>query len=198
MKLRRRRWSPGAGFIKCADYGSTAVWLKPLHDGAQIAVYVPNWWGSDPYPTTWLHLILEVPRGSWMPWQVLDKVYRILWAETYSDHDNPARHLFGGTWLLREERGPSHKIYRTPGQCGRARRHRRWSAPRFFRSDERYASGRERLAGIVPPSVRKALMPGHRERVAIRAYREECLNKWREATDGATAIDAGAAVPLVY
>lgn len=198
MKLRCRRWSPGRGFIKCADHGSTAVWLKPLHDGAQIAVYMQNWWSSDPYPTTWVHLILEVPRGSWMPWEVLDKVYRILWADRYSGEDAPAHCLFGGTWILREERGPSHKIYRAAGKCRKARHRPSHSMLRRFRPEERYATQRGRLGAEVPASVRKAVAPGYKERLAIEAYRLDCLRRWGEATGGATAIDAGAAVSLVH
>lgn len=152
---RRRRWNPGKGFIKTMEHGHMAVWMKPLEHGCQIAVYIPDWWSTQQYPTHWRHMIVEVPRGSRIPINVMDKPWRLLWTKAY---DHP---YYTGTWLLDDYCLPSHKIYGGGG-------HRRSRYQRYTWHNRRGGK-----PAVLPPKINKALRPGYEQDKVLLAYHEQ-------------------------
>lgn len=83
-----RRWSPGRGWRRLADRGSTAVWMRPAPDGGlQVAVYTGDGFGyrTDGLAEAW---IVEAAPGSDLPYHVIDKPRRIRWAMDMANQDH--------------------------------------------------------------------------------------------------------------
>jgi hypothetical protein len=125
-RRRSRRWQPdGTGWITTYDYGSTAVWMRPVSGGrveiALYSVHLPPGLGPDT-AEVW---VVRVPVGSWLPGEVMDKPWRIRWAVEVSQGDE-----FAGEVLLRRVVVPSHAGHR---RLNANRRVWRWPLPRKIR-----------------------------------------------------------------
>jgi hypothetical protein len=114
-----RRWAPpGTGWIRTADYGDLATWMRPETHGLTVAVYSGDGFGhrTDGRAETW---IVNVPPASWIPGEVMDKPHRIRWV--LANHGDP--HC-GALRIIRRVVPPSHRGHR------RLNRHRMvWRDP---------------------------------------------------------------------
>lgn len=175
---RAKRWSPGKGFIKLAEYGTHAIWMKPLKDGALLAAYIPGWDAVGvEHQEKW---IIQLPRGSDFHWTILDKMHRIRWLL----NDKPIE--VGGTlWnvrVLKYERGnPSHKAIRTQ-LCRRMwgswhRGHKNMWTRRLVRPWEaRYFAYESRPH--MPRKIEAALAPRLTQRREQQEYTRALLERW--------------------
>lgn len=109
------RWHPpGTGWNVVGDDGWIVLWMRPEKPGgASIALYYGDCalGVQDVHSEVW---IVRVPRGSFVPVNVLDKPHRISHVERY-----PGDPQFGGQVLLHEPVRPSHAGHR---RCKRSRR----------------------------------------------------------------------------
>lgn len=120
--MTNRRWSPGKGWLRVLDTGTVAAWMRPEDDGVSIAVYGHDYFDSD----TRIY-VARVPRGSYLPWEVVDKPHRIRWGVNSND---PLWRATEFSWWLT-----------APPQ----RRHRRTPSRRWIWN------------GDLPPKIRRAL-----------------------------------------
>lgn len=177
-----KRWSPGRGFTKLQDYGSVAVWMKPQHDGALLAAYLPGYDAAgNEHFEKW---IIELPRGADFHWDILDKYRRIRWL---LDTEKPelGSTLWGVKILKYEQSGPSHKkLQRQPVRRVWASWHRGhkhfWTGKRIRPWEGEW--GIERI-GKLPRKIEAALKPGFEELKAIQAYWENLWARWTEEVE---------------
>lgn len=75
-----RRWRPGdSRWIRVADVGHVALWMRPFANGVEVYVYSDDGFGHTPnHASVWRAFC---PRGSYMPYVLLDKPHRIYWYE---------------------------------------------------------------------------------------------------------------------
>lgn len=175
-----RRWRPpGDGWIVTRDWGDLAVWMLPArHAGVAIALYIRDYF--DPTRKTWEVWIVTVPRGSWIPGQVMDKPHRIAWVAR--EPDDP---LSGGQVLLHQRVPASHRGHR------RLRHNRhvyRWPMPRPIRT-ALSTPGQPVWEGWFPDRGRYTRARGVEyrrvERRAARRRRRE-TRKWMTGQEGRT------------
>lgn len=97
------RWHPpGKGWITTWDYGRLAVWMRPEPEGGvSIALYASEYFNEN--TEVW---IMRVPRGSWLPYEVMDKPHRIRWGV------NSQWPHVAGELLLHKQIPPSHSGHR--------------------------------------------------------------------------------------
>jgi hypothetical protein len=203
-RLAQRRWNPGKGFIKVTEWGDSAVWCKPLADGCLVAIYMPDWWDnldSESMPTLWYHVIISVPRGSWLPDNIIDKMWRWRWADRHQDPTEPSWTAWGAVFLLRELRPPSHKIYHRKIKPFKGSTRKSWERGHkilFFDRERRYAHrARGGKPFGLPQSVRRALAPKRKEIKELIAYQQQEWDKWEEGSKDVAAISGDSAVSLV-
>lgn len=122
-RIRHRWHPPGKGWIVTADIGRLAVWMRPEPEGGvSIALYAAEYFYDNDDAEVW---IVRVPRGSWLPGEVMDKPHRIRWALSKDDPD------WAGDVQLRVCLPRSDRGHR------RGRRHREfwhWPLPRKIRT----------------------------------------------------------------
>lgn len=183
-----RRWSPGRGYVKICEQGAHAIWVRPLDDGVLLACYLPRWdeAGNELYEK-W---IIELPRGSFFLWILLDKPHRIGWLFNNQPVE-PGSSLWGIKILKHERCHPSHKQYR-PGLWGymRYNPHKRTRGLRSVWREAHPASGKHwswnyrnaQRHDRIPRKVLAALEPGLTERRLEEAYTAKLMREW-EATD---------------
>lgn len=109
-----RRWKPpGYGWIRTADYGKLAIWMRPASEGTgvDIAMYAGDGFGATPgLAETWL---VTVPPGSWMPETVMDKPRRIVWVLGYDvNSGDESSYVYGATSVWFRHVDASHKGHR--------------------------------------------------------------------------------------
>lgn len=171
--MTQRRWSPGAGFIKLHEYSSVAVWMKPLQNGALLAVYRPLW--RHERDDLVEHWIVELPRGSGFHWTVFDKPHRIRWLLN-DEPTEPGDSIHGIKIHLYEMKGASHTehgwSYRRGGGSWRRGHKHMWTNKRVRMWWSPWETGLERRAKI-PRKIEAALEPGVKERHARMAYVEK-------------------------
>lgn len=106
------RWSGEKGWIRVIDAGSLAVWMRPEPPGGvTIAVYTTkNYYFRLDDPGEAHIWVVQVPRGSDLPAEVIDKPHRIRWANADEEcHCDPGRDFcVHATWILAWPTKPSH------------------------------------------------------------------------------------------
>lgn len=100
------RWHPAArrsgkrGWSRIIDTGSLAVWMRPeSRGGVTIALYAANYFDDSGHAHIWL---VQVPRCSDLPFEIVDKPRRIKWAnadeECHCDHSHDF--CTHATWII--------------------------------------------------------------------------------------------------
>lgn len=179
---RARRWSPGEGFIKLQEYGSLAVWMKPLEDGALLAAYLPgSYVAEEGHHEQW---IIELPRGTDFHWEILDKPWRIRWLLD-NGIPEPGSLLYNVKVHKYEQCNPSHKEVKTQLR-------RRWGCwHRGFKHAWSYRRRRpwEGYWGMewhtnMPRKINAALLPKLTQRRERQQYRAKLHEQWEREEVG--------------
>lgn len=168
---RAKRWSPGKGFVKLQEYGSVAVWMKALKDGALLAAYRPCWReGQEHLVEKW---IIQLPRGTDFHWDILDKTHRIRWL-LHDKKPEPGSTLWNVKILKYEVAGASH-VERRAQPCRRS-----WGS--WTRGDKHFRTWRRvrpwegrwgiEYRGTLPRKIAAALQPVWPTSATVESIRE--------------------------
>lgn len=177
---RQRRWSPGKGFIRLQEYGSVAVWMKPLEDGALLAAYFPGWDAAlRRHQEKW---IIELPRGTDFHWEIFDKPWRIHWLLDDKIHE-PGSTLYNVKILKYERCNPSHKQVRDSQVrrhwAGWHRGYKHMWTRRRVRPWEGLDFGTE-LRSNFPRKIEDALSPKPTQRREYQQYMDKLREQWEQ------------------
>lgn len=112
-----KRWSPGKGWIRTADYGYSATWMKPsVIGGVEVICYLSHTaiWDLPADRAQIVHI--WCPPGSGVPYTVADKIRRVLWPVHDPTLDEKVVRYFQvpATHRTHRRRRRSYNVHRWP------------------------------------------------------------------------------------
>lgn len=166
-----------------------AVWMKPLRDGALLAVYRPHWGGWEEDLAE--HWIVQLPRGTDFHWDVLDKTHRIRWLLGAAGvYPSVGSVLWKVKILKFEVRGVSHtgrkqQRRRMWGQWHRGHKHM-WTKRRV-RPWEGLDFGTESRHSM-PRKIEAAMLPKLTQRREYEQYMNKLREQWAREEEEADVL----------